>query len=152
MARPLAIGLGQVTGDPYEPARNLELTLNAAEELFDRGARLVVLPELVVSGYAADRERLLEVAEPIDGPAVVRYPSRGRSLRVEYASPDELPAYWGIWINTGGWAGHHHFAVEPTTGRFDQIDRAVADDSAGRLGPLGRLDWTVKWVVGAGRR
>src|SRR2546428_3965220 len=28
-------------------------------------------------------------------PALIRYPSRGRSLRVEYASPDELPAYWG---------------------------------------------------------
>jgi N-carbamoylputrescine amidase len=78
MARPLAIGLGQVTGDPYEPARNLELTLNAAEELFDRGARLVVLPELVVSGYAADRERLLEVAEPIDGPAVAAWTELAR--------------------------------------------------------------------------
>ncbi len=78
MARPLAIGLGQVTGDPYEPARNLELTLNAAEELFDRGARLVVLPELVVSGYAADRGRLLDVAEPIDGPAVAAWTELAR--------------------------------------------------------------------------
>jgi predicted amidohydrolase len=78
VARPLAIGLGQVTGDPYEPARNLELTLNAAEELFDRGARLVVLPELVVSGYAADRKRLLEVAEPIDGPAIAAWTELAR--------------------------------------------------------------------------
>ena len=78
MARPLAIGLAQVTGDPYEPARNLELTLKAADELFDRGARLVVLPELVVSGYAADRERLLEVAEPIDGPAVAGWTELAR--------------------------------------------------------------------------
>jgi predicted amidohydrolase len=78
MARPLAIGLAQVTGDPYEPARNLGLTLKAAGDLFDRGARLVVLPELVVSGYAADRERLLEVAEPIDGPAVAAWTELAR--------------------------------------------------------------------------
>jgi N-carbamoylputrescine amidase len=70
MARRLAIGLAQVTGDPYAPQSNLKLTVSAAEQLFDRGARLVVLPELVVSGYDADRERLLDVAEPIDGPAV----------------------------------------------------------------------------------
>ena len=78
MARPLAIGLAQVTGDPYEPARNLELTLNAAEQLFDRGARLVVLPELVVSGYSADRGRLLHVAEPVDGPAVAAWTELAR--------------------------------------------------------------------------
>jgi N-carbamoylputrescine amidase len=78
MGRPLAIGLGQVTGDPYEPARNLELALGAAEELFDRGARLVVLPELIVSGYAADRDRLMELAEPVDGPATAAWTELAR--------------------------------------------------------------------------
>ena len=91
--------------------------------------------------------------DPIERPMRIIYPTRdgGRQVEVAYASAGGLAAYWGVWINTGGWAGHHHFAVEPTTGRFDQIDRAVADDSAGRLGPLGRLDWTVTWVVGARR-
>jgi len=70
MARPIAIGLAQVTGDPYAPEPNLRMTVAAAEELFDRGAKLVVLPELVVPGYSADREALLGVAEPLDGPAV----------------------------------------------------------------------------------
>jgi hypothetical protein len=88
--------------------------------------------------------------EPIGGSAVVRYPSRGRGLRIEYHSPDELRAYWGIWINTGGWAGHHHFALEPTTGRFDQIDRAIHDRSTGRVAPLGRRDWSVRWTCGTG--
>ena len=88
--------------------------------------------------------------EPISAPVVVGYPSRegGRTLTVSYASEDGMPAYWGIWINTGGWAGHRHFAVEPTTGRYDQIDRAVQDDSAGKVEPLGRRDWSVRWVVG----
>ena len=88
----------------------------------------------------------------IAGPATVRYPSRGRSLRISYASSDELPAYWGVWINTGGWAGHRHFAVEPTTGRYDQLDRSIHDHSAGVVGPLGRRDWAVRWEVGDSNR
>ena len=88
--------------------------------------------------------------DPITAPYLVHYPVRdiGRTLSISYASEDGLPAYWGIWINTGGWAGHRHFAVEPTTGRYDQLDRAVQDDSAGVVGPLGRRDWSVKWTVG----
>lgn len=86
--------------------------------------------------------------DPIGQPCLVTYPQRGRQLSIGYESVDGLPAYWGIWINTGGWAGHRHFAVEPTTGRFDQLDRAVADDSAGRAGLLGRREWGVRWTVG----
>jgi predicted amidohydrolase len=78
MARQVAIGLAQVTGDPYASRRNRELTVAAAEQLFDRGAKLVVLPELVASGYAADRERLLDVAEPLDGPAVAAWTELAR--------------------------------------------------------------------------
>ena len=85
--------------------------------------------------------------DAIDGAAVVHYPTRRRSLRIEYSSATELPAYWGIWLNTGGWAGHHHLAVEPTTGRYDPVDRAIADHSAGRVAPSGQCDWTVRWEV-----
>jgi len=73
MARPITIGIAQVTGDPYSPDRNRELTVRAAEELLDRGAGLVLLPELVVPGYGADRERLMDVAEPVDGPTVTAW-------------------------------------------------------------------------------
>ena len=89
-------------------------------------------------------------AKPIGAPCVVRYPLRpsGRGLRIGYSSEDGMPAYWGIWINTGGWAGHRHFAIEPTTGRYDPLDRAVQDDSAGRVDAAGRRDWSVQWVIG----
>ena len=84
--------------------------------------------------------------EPIAAAAVVRYPSRGRSLAIEYGSLDAVPAYWGLWMNTG-WAGHRCFAIEPTTGRFDEIDRAVKDGSAGRVAASGKVAWTVQWTV-----
>ncbi len=85
--------------------------------------------------------------QPIDRAIVVSYPSRNRQVAISYTSDDALTAYWGIWVNSGGWAGHHHFAVEPTTGRFDQLDRAVGDGSAASVGPLGKREWTVRWDI-----
>jgi hypothetical protein len=73
--------------------------------------------------------------ENISAPLTVHYPERGRKLEIEYTSEEAVDAYWGMWINSGGWAGHRHFAVEPTTGRFDQLDRAIKDQSAGKVGP-----------------
>jgi|GEM_PF-733070 len=87
-------------------------------------------------------------ADPIQSPWVIRYPKRNRSVEIEYSSEDMLPAYWGIWINTGGWGGGEHFAIEPTAGRFDQLDRAIRDGSAGRLAGFGRCQWAVRWKLG----
>jgi predicted amidohydrolase len=70
MTRSAAIGLGQVTAEPYAVERNLQITTEAATDLFERGADIVVLPELVASGYVADPERLPTVAESLDGPTV----------------------------------------------------------------------------------
>lgn len=80
---------------------------------------------------------------PIDNCFKIIYPSRKRSLQIQYASESGVPAYWGIWINTGGWDGVHHFAIEPTTGRHDQIDRAIQDDSAGRVEGFASARWSV---------
>ena len=84
--------------------------------------------------------------DPITKPLTIRYPSRRRSLKIEYESETGLPAYWGIWLNAGGWGGHRHFAVEPSTGRYDQVDRSTRDGSAGIVGPLGRVEWMTRWT------
>ncbi len=88
-------------------------------------------------------------SHPISAPLAVRYPTRNRRLEIHYSSDDGLPAYWGVWINTGGWGTHHHFGIEPTTGRFDQLDRAIKDHSAGMVEPLGKRTWAVRMTVGA---
>jgi hypothetical protein len=85
--------------------------------------------------------------EPISAPVVVSYPQRNRSLKIEYASDDALPAYWGLWVSSGGWGWHKHFAVEPTTGRFDELDRSTKDGSAGMVPALGKTSWHVQWTV-----
>jgi hypothetical protein len=85
--------------------------------------------------------------DKISTPAIVRYPSRARFVEINFASDDAVDAYWGVWINTGGWSAHHHFAIEPTTGRFDQLDRAVKDDSAGIVAASAQVNWSVTWAL-----
>jgi N-carbamoylputrescine amidase len=70
VSRLLRVALGQITSRPYRAGENRELTLATMRDAFARGAELVVLPELIVSSYGADRARLLDVAEPLDGPTV----------------------------------------------------------------------------------
>ncbi len=106
----------------------------------------VLLTDL--SAFPAGRAWKSFSLDPIGSPLVVRYPGRGRSLAIEYESDDDLPAYWGVWVNTGGWGNTRNFMVGPTTGRFDQLDRAVADGTAGRLAAGGRRDWSMKWTLG----
>jgi hypothetical protein len=86
-------------------------------------------------------------AAPIESEWEIRYPSRDRSVRISYSSVDGLQAFWGVWIGTGGWGGHNHFAIEATTGCYDQVDRSIRDDSAGRVTGFGRREWATKWVL-----
>ena len=68
MSRALRVGLAQITGVPLAAEANRARSADAARELFERGADLVVLPELIVPGYVADAEGLAPIAEPLDGP------------------------------------------------------------------------------------
>jgi hypothetical protein len=101
-----------------------------------------------LSSLSTKRGWKLFSENPVAQPAVVRYPSRGRQVSIAFASDDEIAAYWGVWINTGGWAGHKHFALEPTTGRYDALDRSVRDGSAASVVALGSVSWAMSWTLG----
>ena len=70
MTAAVQVALAQITGDPYAAHENRELSVRAAREAFEREARVVVLPEMIVPGYVADRDGLMPIAEPVDGPSV----------------------------------------------------------------------------------
>ena len=72
-ARTVSIAIAQLTGEPFQPDRNREATLRVARKGFDAGADVVLLPELVIPGYVADRERLAPIAEPLEGPSVTAW-------------------------------------------------------------------------------
>ena len=84
--------------------------------------------------------------QPISAAAEIVYPARGRRATIAYES-QQVPAYWGVWINTGGWQHHHHFAIEPTTGRADHLDKAIRDGSAGHVEGGGTVEWSVRLTV-----
>ncbi|MCE3267145.1 MAG: nitrilase/cyanide hydratase protein [Solirubrobacterales bacterium] len=73
MAREVTVALCQVTGEPFDPKGNRRLAGDFARRAFERGADVVVLPEMIIPGYSADAERLAPLAEPIDGPAVTEW-------------------------------------------------------------------------------
>lgn len=73
MSESVSVGIIQMTGDPYEPDTNRRRSLEEAGMAFAAGADLVVLPEMIVSGYALDPVRLQEVAESIDGETVLAW-------------------------------------------------------------------------------
>jgi hypothetical protein len=86
-------------------------------------------------------------ASPIESTFALTYPTRNRRLTLEYSSSDAQPAYWGLWIDSGAWGGKPVFSVEPTTGRYDEIDRSIKDDSAGRIGPFEKRQWSVQFTL-----
>jgi len=70
MSDPVSVAVVQMTGVPYETQTNRRRSLEFTARAFGAGADLVVLPEMVVPGYALDASRLREVAEDIDGATV----------------------------------------------------------------------------------
>jgi N-carbamoylputrescine amidase len=67
--RDLTVGLAQITARA-DPDANRQLSLDAAGALFEQGAQLVVLPELIVPGYRLDASFQTDGSEPLDGPTV----------------------------------------------------------------------------------
>jgi N-carbamoylputrescine amidase len=61
------LGIAQITARA-DASANRQLYLDAAEALFDQGAQIVLLPELIVPGYRLDPEFLGAGAEALDGP------------------------------------------------------------------------------------
>ena len=70
MPRETTVALVQLTGEPYDPARNRAAAEEEIRRAFDGGADMILLPEMVIPGYVADAERLRPIAEPIDGPTI----------------------------------------------------------------------------------
>lgn len=69
--RPAVVALCQVAPVLGDVEGNLARAIGAARAAAARGADIVVLPELVTTGYAfADAEELRPYAEPVDGPSL----------------------------------------------------------------------------------
>lgn len=68
MTLEVGIGIAQISGEPYEVDLNRARCRTAIAEAFESAADIVILPELIVSGYVADARRLFPIAESVPGP------------------------------------------------------------------------------------
>jgi predicted amidohydrolase len=143
MARAITVGIAQITGDPLEPDANRRASQDAAKEAFAAGAHVVVLPELIVSGYVADAGGLGDLAEPLEGPTVAMWTELagdfGGLLVGGFCERDGAALYnTAVIVDGGGVLAHyrklHLFDREKHV--FAPGDRGlpVVDTPRGRLG------------------
>jgi N-carbamoylputrescine amidase len=74
----MTIGIAQITARG-EAAENRRLSVAAGSKLFEDGAQMVVLPELIVPGYRLDADFLRAGSEPLEGPTVQAWSDLARS-------------------------------------------------------------------------
>lgn len=69
----------------------------------------------------------------VEGDCGYAYPSRGLKLRLRYDA-EKLP-YLGLWCTMGGYRGDCNAALEPTTGYYDSVPRAIQNGRVRMLDP-----------------
>jgi N-carbamoylputrescine amidase len=138
LSRSLTIGLAQITGAPYAGQENRQLSVRAARELFGRGAQLVVLPELIVPGYASDRARLEPLAETVDGPTVTAWAEIAASSGGYVAGGDDRLYNTAVLLGPTGLLMHyrklHLFGDEKSAFAVGDFGLPVAQTPLGAFG------------------
>jgi galactose mutarotase-like enzyme len=74
--------------------------------------------------------------------------NEARREAIGFSFQAEVVPYLLVWTNWGGYLGYYHIALEPTTGRPDNLEVAVnqwKDYTA--LEPKGEVSWTTKIFV-----
>jgi 5-aminopentanamidase len=74
----MRIALYQGPAEPGSVARNLDALETRAAEAAVRGARLLICPEMFLSGYNIGAAQALRLAEPADGPTLTRVAALAR--------------------------------------------------------------------------
>jgi N-carbamoylputrescine amidase len=82
----IPIACAQLACTPFEPASNLDKADHVIREAARQGARLILLPEFLATGFTYDR-RLHDFAEPVGGPLTRWQQRRSRQT--------------GCWIGAG---------------------------------------------------
>ena len=95
------VGLVQMSATP-DPDENLERAVGFVRRAQERGAALVVLPELFRSQYFCQREdhSLFDLAEPVPGPTVDRLSKLARELSIAILAPVFERRAAGVYHNT----------------------------------------------------
>lgn len=85
----VAISVIQLENEPRKKAENLDKAESLVREAAGRGAKIICLPELFVTGYNLKvfGEELYDMAEDLDGPSVARMRALAKELSVYIVAP-----------------------------------------------------------------
>src|SRR5258706_7123343 len=81
-----------------------------------------------------------------EGRAAINNPVTGDRLEFEWDAAQNNTL--GLWLNRGGWHGHHHFALEPANGEPDVLTAASQRKRCGAVPAHGSVAWQVCIQVG----
>ncbi len=81
-----------------------------------------------------------------EGLAAINNPETGDRLEFEWDPAQNNTL--GLWLNRGGWHGHHHFALEPANGEPDVLTAAAQRKRCGAVPAHGSVAWQVCIQVG----
>lgn len=123
----MRVAVFQGPGESGSPAENLARLERAAAEAVVRGARLLVCPEMFLTGYNIGAEAVRRLAEPQDGPSAERAAeiARGLGIALCYGYPEAGPD--GRVHNAALLLGHdgRKLANHRKTHLYGEIDRAA---------------------------
>jgi predicted amidohydrolase len=137
------LALAQLSGPPDGGAENRERSVRVAAEAFDRGADIVVLPELIVPGYDVRSDRVGAAAEPIDGDTVQAWAAvasdAGGYIAGGFAERDGAAIYnAAVLVGPDGVVLHyrklHLFAAEKLAFTPGDLGLPVASTPLGQIG------------------
>jgi predicted amidohydrolase len=117
------VGIGQIASLRGSIDHNLELIEDAVERAAGQGLRLVIFPELALTGYIVD-SRFADLAVRLDSETIDRLKEMSRKIDIVLGFIEETPA--AIFYNSslhlaGGKILHLHRKIYlPTYGRFDE--------------------------------
>ena len=137
------VALVQTCAAPYRPDQNRARSVALVEAAAADGAELVVLPELMVSGYGVDRAGLEASAEELRGPTLDAWHDAAARLGVHIVGGFCEQAEGGLFnaammVGPGGLVGHyrklHLFDAEKTIFSPGDLGLPVYDLPFGKLG------------------
>ncbi len=96
--------------------------------------------------HAGTRKLYVDPERPAHGAHLVR--GDGARLAIEWSR--QCP-YLGLWFDNAAISREPVIAIEPSTGYFDSLERAVASSSVAWLTPGRPLSWWVRLAVTHGR-
>jgi galactose mutarotase-like enzyme len=124
-------------------------TVHAWPQAVGINGQIVNLDRVASVQQHACRKFYLPPEQPVASAALI-HEGLGCSLRLNWSASD-LP-FLGIWIDEGTYNTNPVAALEPSTGYYDGLDRAVANGKAPVLEPGQEKHWTLTVSIGEGEK